>query len=91
MRYAGAVDGPEGQLAPNITPDEATGIGDWTIADMVWYLQTGLKPDGDDTQGLMSEVIEHGYQHMPEGDLRAMAVYLRSLAPIVNKVEPKEK
>ncbi|ETX01266.1 MAG: hypothetical protein ETSY1_08020 [Candidatus Entotheonella factor] len=91
MRYAGAVEGPEGQLAPNITPDEATGIGDWTVVDMVWYLQTGLKPDGDDTQGLMSEVIEHGYQHMPEADLRAMAVYLRSLAPIVNKVEPKDQ
>lgn len=91
MRYAGAVEGPEGQLAPNITPDEATGIGEWTIEDMVWYLQTGQKPDGDDTQGLMSEVIEHGYQHMPEGDLRAIAVYLRSLEPIANKVEPKDK
>ncbi len=91
MRYAGAVDGPEGQLAPNITPDESTGIGDWTIADMVWYLQTGLKPDGDDTQGLMSEVIEHGYQHVPEADLRAIAVYLRALKPIVNKVEPKDQ
>jgi mono/diheme cytochrome c family protein len=90
MLYAGAVDGPEGELAPNITPDEATGIGDWTIADMVWYLRTGLKPDGDDTQGLMSEVIEHGYQHVPEADLRAIAVYLRSLEPIVNKVVPKD-
>lgn len=91
MLYAGAVEGPEGELAPNITPDDPTGIGDWSEADIVWYLQTGLKPDGDDTQGLMNGLIEHGYQHMPEDDLKAIAVYLRSLKPIVNKVEPKEK
>ena len=91
MRYAGVVDGPEGELAPNITPDKATGIGDWSLTDMTWYLETGLKPDGDDTQGLMSEVIEHGYKHMPAADFRAIAVYLRSLAPIANKVEAKDK
>jgi mono/diheme cytochrome c family protein len=91
MHFAGAVDGPEGELAPNITPDEATGIGDWSTTDLVWYLQTGLKPDGDDTQGLMSEMIEHGFQHVPETDLRAIAAYLRSLAPIANKVVPKDK
>jgi mono/diheme cytochrome c family protein len=91
MRYAGTADGPEGQLAPNITPDKATGIGNWTLEDIVWYLQTGLKPDGDDTQGLMSEVIEHGYQHMPEADLRAIAVYIRSLKPIAHKVVSKDR
>ena len=91
MRYAGVADGPEGQLAQNITPDEATGVGKWSLADMAWYLETGVKPDGDDTQGLMSEVIEHGYKHMPDADLRAIAVYLSSLAPIANKVKAKNK
>ncbi|MGE3539983.1 MAG: cytochrome c [Candidatus Tectimicrobiota bacterium] len=91
LAYAGTVDGPEGELAPNITPDPETGIGNWSVADMVWYLQTGLKPDGDDTQGLMSEVIEHGYKHLPEQDLRAIAVYLRTLPPLRNKVvKPKQ-
>ena len=91
MAYAGSADGPEGELAPNITPDEATGIGKWSVADIVWFLQTGLKPDGDDTQGLMSVVIENGYKHLPEADLRAIAVYLRSLSPIRNKVVKKDK
>lgn len=90
LAYAGSVEGPEGQLAPNITPDPDTGIGNWSVADMVWYLQTGLKPDGDDTQGLMSEVIEHGYKHLPESDLRAIAMYLRTRPAIHNKVvKPK--
>lgn len=91
MLYAGSVDGPEGQLAPNITPDEDTGIGGWSVADVVWYLQTGLKPSGDDTQGFMSELIEHGYKHLSEDDLRTIALYLRSLKPIHNKVVAKKK
>ncbi|RMF87744.1 MAG: cytochrome C [Nitrospinota bacterium] len=86
---AGSVDGPEGQLAPNITPDEATGIGTWSIPDIVWFLQTGFKPDGDDAQGLMAEMIEQGYRHLSEADLTAIAVYLRSLPPIRHKVLAK--
>lgn len=91
LAYAGSADGPEGELAPNITPDEATGIGKWSVADIVWFLQTGLKPDGDDTQGLMSVVIENGYKYLPEADLRAIAVYLRSLPSIRHKVVKKDK
>jgi mono/diheme cytochrome c family protein len=90
MAYAGAEDGPEGELAPNITPDEATGIGSWSLEDIVWFLQMGLKPDGDDTQGLMSEVIETGYQHLREADLRAIAVYLKTLKPISNRLLKKD-
>jgi mono/diheme cytochrome c family protein len=90
MYYAGAVDGPEGELAPNITPDTATGIGAWSISDVVWLLQTGFKPDGDDTQGLMSELIENGFKHLTEADLQAVAVYLRTLTPIHNKVQAKQ-
>jgi mono/diheme cytochrome c family protein len=86
MTYAGSAAGPEGELAPNITPDEATGIGEWSIADLVWFLQTGLKPDGDDTQGLMSELISNGYKHMSEEDWRAIAVYFRTVPAIRNKV-----
>ena len=81
---AGSKDGPEGELAPNLTPDEDTGIGLWTQTDMVWFLQTGMLPDGDETEGLMHEVIEHGYEHVPEADLQAIAVYLASLPAVRN-------
>lgn len=84
---AGSKDGPEGELAPNITPDAKTGIGDWSRNDLIWYLETGIKPDGDDTQGLMSEVIEHGYSKMAAEDLRAIAVYLQSIDGIENRVK----
>jgi len=86
---AGTAQGPEGQLAPNITPDRATGIGAWSASDIVELLRNGLKPDFDDVQGAMAEVIEHGLKHLDEDDLAAIAEYLLALAPIVNRVERK--
>jgi hypothetical protein len=88
-RYAGSVEGPEGELAPNITPDEETGIGSWATADLTWFLQMNLLPDGDSSQGLMAELIDKGYQHLSEADLKAIAFYLRSLPPIENDVKAK--
>jgi mono/diheme cytochrome c family protein len=86
---AGSTDGPEGALAPNVTPDQETGIGDWTREDLVWFLQSGLDPDGDDAQGLMRELIEHGYQHVPQEDLEAIAVYLESVPPIHHRLRKR--
>jgi mono/diheme cytochrome c family protein len=91
MAYAGSVDGPEGQLAPNITPDEATGLGKWSLRDISYYLETGTNPDGDVAEGLMGELIENGYSKLTESDLTAIATYLKALKPIKNKLEKKEK
>jgi mono/diheme cytochrome c family protein len=89
MWLAGSREGPEGELAPNITPHEETGIGSWSSPDLVWYLEMGIKPDGDDTQGLMSEVIEHGYTNLPSTDLEAIATYFKSVPAIENDVRQK--
>jgi len=90
LQLAGAADGPEGERAPNITPDPETGIGEWRSQDIVWLLQTGAKPDGDSVQGLMAEEIELGTEHLPPEDLEAIALYLRSLPPIRNQVEKRK-
>jgi len=82
---AGSEDGPEGALAPNLTPDSATGLGQWTRTDVVWFLRTATKPDGDDSTGLMKEVIDEGYTHLPPADLEAIAEYLASLSPVANE------
>ena len=89
MHFAGSKEGPEGELAPNITPDKETGIGSWNKVDISYFLQNGMKPDGDDVQGLMGEVIELGYQHLLEEDLDALAEYLASLLPISNDLKPE--
>ena len=44
---AGNPNGPDGAAVPNITPDKTTGIGKWRESDLVEYLETGAKPDGD--------------------------------------------
>ncbi len=84
---AGSTDGPEGETASNITPHEGTGVGDWSVEDMVELLKSSYKPDGDNVQGLMERVIIHGYEHMTDEDLTAIAVYLKSLPPIDNRIE----
>ena len=88
---AGTPDGPEGELAPNITPDASTGIGDWTAEEMVELLKTGIKPDADNVQGLMEESIDHGFKYMTDEDLEAISVYMRTIRPIRNKVESEEQ
>lgn len=87
MWLAGSSNGPEGELAPNITPDEETGIGEWSVEDLTWYLETGLKPDGDDTQGLMAEVIRHGFAQLSSGDREAIARYVKSVPAIAHRVK----
>ena len=85
MAFAGTKDGPEGKLVPNITPDPDTGIGGWSAKDIVYFLETGQLPDGDVTGSLMDEVIRHGTSKLTADDRQAMAAYLQSLKPIVNK------
>ena len=89
MHLAGSPDGADGKSVPNITPDVSTGIGEWSEVDIVWYLQMGSDPDGDSAEGLMGELIEHGFGHLREADLRAIAVYLKSVKPIRNEIARK--
>jgi mono/diheme cytochrome c family protein len=87
---ASAKDGPLGEEVPNITPDKETGIGDWKREDIAELLITGTKPDFDNVQGLMYEVIQgtpHGYKDMRREDALAIADYLKSIPPIKNKIK----
>ena len=79
-------NGPLGQDVPNITPDKETGIGEWKREDVAELLLTGTKPDFDNVQGLMAEVIEHGYKSMTKEDALAIVDYLKSIAAIKNKI-----
>jgi mono/diheme cytochrome c family protein len=82
--------GPEGQATPNITPDNATGIGDWTEEQIATYLGTGKRPDGDVAGGLMEEAIQGtlaGFKDMTKADRAAIARYLKSIPAVTNKIE----
>jgi mono/diheme cytochrome c family protein len=93
MHLAGSAHGPAGKAVPNITP-HATGIGDWDEADIFTLLTQAMKPDFDNVQGLMADVIDGhgggpGYKHASEADRRAIAAYLRSVSAIDNPVTDK--
>ena len=85
---AGNQNGPEKSVVPNITPDSETGLR-WSIDEIVEYLGSGNKPDGDLAGGIMAEVIHGtttGYKDMTRADLTAIAHYLKSIPPVNNRI-----
>jgi mono/diheme cytochrome c family protein len=69
----------EGWLAPDLTGNVRTGLGRWTTEQIVEYLRTGRNAyAGAGAQ--MGEVITYSTSLMTPEDLRAIAVYLKSLS-----------
>jgi len=85
----GNPEGADGKLVPNITPDRANGIGGWTESEIQEYLDFGMDPGGDFAGGAMAEVIENTTSKLTPEDRHAVAVFLRSVAPVQQeKSEP---
>ena len=70
----------QGWYAPNLTADPRTGLGQWSVEDVVAYLKTGHNNVSAAT-GPMSDVIVHSTSRMTDADLRAIAVYLKDQPP----------
>jgi mono/diheme cytochrome c family protein len=68
----------QGWFAPNITDGNSTGLGRWSSDDVVLYLKTGHNRI-DAATGPMAEVIELSSSQMTDTDLKAIAMYLKSL------------
>ena len=62
--------------APNISPSKSEGIGNWSQSDIVFYLETGIKPDGDFATEIMQSIIDDATSHLKTEDLEAIAYYL---------------
>ena len=70
--------------ARNITP---YGIGDWTDGEVFRAITSGVKKDGSP----IFPVMPHkSYGQLAEEDIYAVIAYLRTLAPIENKVPDPE-
>ena len=79
--YSGApLAGGEGS-APNITPDTETGIGTWSVAEIVGLFKTGFLPDFDVVGGDMAEV-QRNLAKLTAEDQKAMAEFLKTLPAI---------
>ena len=68
---------------PNLTSDVATGIGGWSEDQIVTALRDGRTPSGAVLRLPMPVPL---YRGMSDRDAHAIAVYLKSLPPVENKV-----
>jgi mono/diheme cytochrome c family protein len=77
---------------PNLTPDKETGLGDWTPEQIATAIRTGKRPDG---RMLAPAMPVHSFRNLTPADAQAIALYLKSLPPVRNKVPgpfgPNEK
>lgn len=71
-----------GWHAPNITSDPVSGIGGWSDAELVSYLQTGVAQGKARAGGGMAEVVEDSLQYLKTEDISAIVSYLRTIPPI---------
>ncbi|NBN78516.1 c-type cytochrome [Microvirga tunisiensis] len=74
---AGAAAATGAGRIPNITGGEG-GIGDWSAADIAYYLETGFTPEFDSVGGEMVPVQENMARLTPE-DRMAIAAYLKAV------------
>ncbi len=70
-------------LAPNITPDAATGIGNWSDAQFDAVVREGRMPDGSRVYPAMPYPY---YTKMSRSDVLAIRAYLNTLSPVHNEV-----
>lgn len=85
--WAGGLEVPEKfgtWRSPNITQDEATGIGTWTDQQIIDAVREGMRPDGERMFPIMP--YPH-YNVMSDDDAKALVAFLRTIEPISNKVE----
>ena len=73
----------QGWFAPEITGARPRGIGGWSAGEIVTYLKTGWNNRGVAT-GPMAEVVEHSTSQMTDGDLAAIAAYLKDMPAAEN-------
>jgi mono/diheme cytochrome c family protein len=86
QRFAGGPDIEGKGWVPNITQK---GIANYSVQDIADLLQTGQMPDGDSVGGPMAAVVR-STSKLPASDREAIAVYLKSLAPIDGPRPPKK-
>ncbi len=69
--------------APNITPDEETGIGTWSDDEIIDALRNGRRPDGSIIGPPMPLLL---YRGISDRDIAAIVAYLRAVPAVRNQV-----
>jgi mono/diheme cytochrome c family protein len=73
--------------SPNITPDKATGIGDWRDEDFIRALTRGIAPDG---RHYYPSFPYLSYRNMSREDILAIKAYLFSQPAVSQQNQPHQ-
>ena len=69
----------DGWLAVNLRGNPADGLGSWSAEDIVATLRSARSTTHAVLGGAMGDVVVHSTQHLNDGDLQAVAAYLKTL------------
>ena len=83
-KFSGAVQG--GWYAYNISADKTSGLGAWSDQSVAEYLTTGRAAGHGVSSGPMGEVVDHSLRYLTPEDIRALAVYTRSVPAKASKL-----
>ena len=67
----------------NLTPDNDTGLGKWTVKQIAAAITEGTTPDG---RKLAPSMPSEWFHHLNKADALAIAAYLKTLPAVGNKV-----
>ena len=67
-------------VAPDLTQNNRTGIGTWSVDEIVEYLKSGRNVHAN-AGGSMAEVVSYSTSILNDADLHAIATYLKDQAP----------
>ncbi len=76
-------------LAPDLTGNKRTGLGNWSVDELVEFLRSGRSAHAG-AGGSMGEVVGYSTSLMSQADVHAVAVYLKTLpaSPAAATVSP---
>jgi mono/diheme cytochrome c family protein len=68
---------------PNLTPDPATGLGDWSDQEIAAAIRDGVRPDGRILAPIMPYAF---YQVLTNADMADLLAYLKSVPSVAHAV-----
>ena len=79
--------GPWGvSFASNLTPDKATGLGEWTEEKFIQMARTGKHQGQPNGRDILPPMPWFNMKDLSDGDLKAVWAYLQSLPGVKNQV-----
>ncbi len=75
-------------VAPNLTPDSATGAGTWPDDALARAIREGVGHDG---RALALPMYWESFRNLSDEDLASVVVYLRSLPPVSNPLPARRR